>query len=188
MADGWWPFRAILDILALAALVTQRGPQHALDALAMAEQVDVCNTRAELTRSACLPSPIAFEASQTCRLGRGSFPHIAAVSDLGESKPPRRSERGDLGETQSTAVSTGFNQTLNQIFQLDGQEPMTGSKALATERDFPHIVELAMPVNGLDVRMSRDIAAFHRSRNIQQRFGRAPQPRGKAPCVGRINY
>jgi len=47
------------------------------------------------------------------------------------------------------------------------------SKKVATERDFPHIVEIALPVNGLDVGLSREITTFHRLRNIQPRFGRA---------------
>lgn len=42
-------------------------------------------------------------------------------------------------------------------------------KALATERDFPYIVEL--PMNGLDIRMNREIMTFHCSRDIQLRFG-----------------
>ncbi len=45
------------------------------------------------------------------------------------------------------------------------------SKALATERDFPHIVEIVVPVNGLDVRLNREMATFHRSHNIRPRFG-----------------
>ena len=46
------------------------------------------------------------------------------------------------------------------------------NKVSATERNFPHIVEIELPVNGLDLRLSREITAFHRSRDITQRFGR----------------
>lgn len=45
-------------------------------------------------------------------------------------------------------------------------------KASATERDFPHIVEIELPTNGLDDRMNREIMTFHRLRDIQLRFGR----------------
>lgn len=45
-------------------------------------------------------------------------------------------------------------------------------KARANERDFPHIIEIEMPANGLNVRMSREIATFHRAREIEFRFGR----------------
>ena len=46
------------------------------------------------------------------------------------------------------------------------------SKALATERDFPYIVEGKLPVSGLDARVSREMATFHRLRDIRPRFGR----------------
>jgi hypothetical protein len=43
--------------------------------------------------------------------------------------------------------------------------------AHANERSFPHIVELAVPPDGLNVRLSREMAAFHQARGVQQRFG-----------------
>jgi len=46
------------------------------------------------------------------------------------------------------------------------------SKKVATERDFPHIIEIELPVNGLDVQLSREIATFHSARDIRPRFGR----------------
>jgi len=45
-------------------------------------------------------------------------------------------------------------------------------KAPTNERDFPHIVEIALPVNGFNIRLSREMAAFHRSHDIEPRFGR----------------
>jgi hypothetical protein len=47
------------------------------------------------------------------------------------------------------------------------------SKVVATERAFPHIIEIALPVNGLSVRLNREMIVFHRSRDIQLHFGRA---------------
>ena len=46
------------------------------------------------------------------------------------------------------------------------------SKAIETERDFPHIVEIAVPQNGLELRLSRKIVTFHSSHNIRPRYGR----------------
>jgi hypothetical protein len=44
-------------------------------------------------------------------------------------------------------------------------------KALANERDLPNIIEISMPVNGFDVRLSREMAAFHHLHDIGPRFG-----------------
>jgi uncharacterized membrane protein len=41
------------------------------------------------------------------------------------------------------------------------------------ERQFIHIVEVAIPPHGLDPQTSRSIINFHRSRNIQVRYGHA---------------
>ena len=41
-----------------------------------------------------------------------------------------------------------------------------------TEREFPHIVEMVLPVGGLDARRNREIATSHSLRNIRPRFGR----------------
>jgi hypothetical protein len=38
---------------------------------------------------------------------------------------------------------------------------------------FPHIIEMTIPPFGLDPQTSREIVDFHRSRNIQVRFGHA---------------
>ena len=46
------------------------------------------------------------------------------------------------------------------------------SKAIETERDFPHIVEIAVPQNGLELRLSRKILTFHSAHNIRPRYGR----------------
>jgi hypothetical protein len=55
-------------------------------------------------------------------------------------------------------------------------------KALVIEREFPHIVEIALPVNGLDVHINREMATFYRLRNIQPRFGRRKTRTGQDHC------
>jgi hypothetical protein len=47
------------------------------------------------------------------------------------------------------------------------------SKKLLTERNFPHIIEIALPEDGLAATVSGEMATFHRSRDIRLRFGRA---------------
>jgi len=46
-------------------------------------------------------------------------------------------------------------------------------KSNKIERRLPHIVEIAIPLLGLDAQTSRAMLDFHRSRNIQVRFGLA---------------
>jgi hypothetical protein len=45
-------------------------------------------------------------------------------------------------------------------------------KALANEKKYPNIIELAVPDDGLEIELSRRIMEFHKSRNIQPRYGR----------------
>jgi chitinase len=45
-------------------------------------------------------------------------------------------------------------------------------KALANEKKYPNIIELAVPDDGLDIELSRRIMEFHKSRHIQPRYGR----------------
>jgi hypothetical protein len=45
-------------------------------------------------------------------------------------------------------------------------------KSLANERKYPNIVELAVPEDGLEIELSRQIMEFHKSRRIQPRHGR----------------
>jgi hypothetical protein len=40
-------------------------------------------------------------------------------------------------------------------------------KARANEREYPYVVELPVPLNGLDVQLSGQITTFHKSRHIQ---------------------
>ena len=47
------------------------------------------------------------------------------------------------------------------------------AKGRKTERVFSHIIEIVIPPHGLDAQTSREIVDFHRSRNIQVRFGYA---------------
>jgi hypothetical protein len=46
-------------------------------------------------------------------------------------------------------------------------------KSAEIERQFPHIIEIAIPPLGLDTQTSRSIVDFHRSRKIQVQFGHA---------------
>jgi hypothetical protein len=46
------------------------------------------------------------------------------------------------------------------------------SRAVTTERDFPHIIEIDLPVAGLDFRLSREMGKFHEANDIAPRFGR----------------
>ena len=45
-------------------------------------------------------------------------------------------------------------------------------KARTNERKYPYIVELSVPLTGLDIQISRQITTFHKSRHIQVRYGR----------------
>jgi hypothetical protein len=45
------------------------------------------------------------------------------------------------------------------------------NKAIETERDFPHVVEIDLPENGLDVGVSHEMTIFHQLRDIRPRFG-----------------
>ena len=51
------------------------------------------------------------------------------------------------------------------------RQPRSG-KAVATESKYPYIVELFVPADELDVKFSRRMMDFHRSRKIQARYGR----------------
>jgi hypothetical protein len=72
---------------------------------------------------------------------------------------------------------------VRKVVQLD-QRPviLRASKAQGTERHFPHIIEMAIPGNGLDVQLNREIASFHRSRDIRPRFGRTRTQNGQDYC------
>ena len=45
-------------------------------------------------------------------------------------------------------------------------------KAVTNERRYPHIVELAITADGLDIALGRRITEFHNSRHIRPRHGR----------------
>jgi hypothetical protein len=53
-----------------------------------------------------------------------------------------------------------------------GVKALPRGKAVTTERDFPHIIEIDLPLTGLDVRLSRAIRIFHQLNNIAPHFGR----------------
>jgi hypothetical protein len=55
-------------------------------------------------------------------------------------------------------------------------------KVLATERKFPHIVEIVLPVHGLDIRVNRGMVTFCHMRNIRPRFGRRRKRTGQYTC------
>jgi hypothetical protein len=49
---------------------------------------------------------------------------------------------------------------------------LRNNKVTATEREFPYIVEIELPTNGLDLSTNREIMTFHRLHSLQPRFGR----------------
>jgi hypothetical protein len=53
-----------------------------------------------------------------------------------------------------------------------GVKALPRGKAVTTERDYPHIIEIDLPLAGLDVRLSRAIRIFHQLNNITPHFGR----------------
>jgi hypothetical protein len=55
-------------------------------------------------------------------------------------------------------------------------------KVLVTERNFPHIVEIVLPVHGLDIRVNREMVTFCHIRNIRPRFGRRRKRTGQYTC------
>jgi hypothetical protein len=55
-------------------------------------------------------------------------------------------------------------------------------KVLSTERKFPHIVEIVLPVHGLDIRVNREMVMFCHMRNIRPRFGRRRKRTGQYTC------
>ena len=55
-------------------------------------------------------------------------------------------------------------------------------RALKTERDLPHIVEIELPSTGLNTQMNREMVTFHRLHNIRPRFGRRRARAGKHYC------
>jgi hypothetical protein len=50
-------------------------------------------------------------------------------------------------------------------------------KAIANERKYPYIIELAVAGKGLDIGLSRRIVNFHKTRHIKPRHGRSTIPR-----------
>ena len=45
-------------------------------------------------------------------------------------------------------------------------------KALTNEKTYPYVVELVVPVQGLDITISRQVMTFHKARHLRPRFGR----------------
>ncbi len=62
---------------------------------------------------------------------------------------------------------------------VDGGMREYRSKVLKTEADYPHIIELAVPADGLATALGRQILAFHKSRRIKPRHGRVKQRAGQ---------
>jgi len=46
------------------------------------------------------------------------------------------------------------------------------TKAVINENKYPYIVEIVVATDGLDVKLSRQIVQFHKSRQIRPRHGR----------------
>jgi hypothetical protein len=65
----------------------------------------------------------------------------------------------------------------------DGNElNFRAQRALRTERDLPHIVEIELSSSGLNAQMNREMVAFHRFHDIQPRYGRRRTQAGKHYC------
>src|SRR6476619_6623055 len=52
----------------------------------------------------------------------------------------------------------------------------------ANERNFPHIVEIAVSPNGFDVALRRAMEFFHQSHNIRPQFGRSVKRNARQYC------
>jgi hypothetical protein len=55
-------------------------------------------------------------------------------------------------------------------------------KSLANEKKYPNIVELAVPEDGLEIELSRQIMEFHKLRHIQPRHGRWITKNNQTQC------
>jgi hypothetical protein len=66
--------------------------------------------------------------------------------------------------------------------KADSELNFRTQRALTTERDLPHIVEIGLPSSGLSAQMNREIVTFHRFHNIQPRYGRRRTQAGKHYC------
>jgi hypothetical protein len=64
------------------------------------------------------------------------------------------------------------NSVLGSSVLESGAKVLPRSKAVTTERDYPHIIEIDLPLAGLDFRLSRAIRIFHQLNNITPHFGR----------------
>jgi hypothetical protein len=70
-------------------------------------------------------------------------------------------------------MSNSANSRIQEGLELGSRaKALPKNKAITTERDFPYIVEIDLPLAGLDVRLSRAIRIFHQLNNIAPHFGR----------------
>jgi hypothetical protein len=97
-------------------------------------------------------------------------PGSGTMSPWGHSFFPK-SKCDDLANTQAGPRHLRFAPDMAAAWVVAVKK---GRKfAHITEHRFPHIVEIVISPLGLDPQTSREIVDFHRSRNIQVRFGHA---------------
>lgn len=85
----------------------------------------------------------------------------------------------DARQTTDPAVGCVHRNRAMLGHAVDGGMREYRSKVLKTEADYPHIVELAVPADGLATALGRQIIAFHKSRRIEPRHGRVMQRHGR---------
>jgi hypothetical protein len=56
-------------------------------------------------------------------------------------------------------------------------------KAVTNEINYPHVVEIAVVSDGLNIELCRRIMQFHKSRQVELRYGRRVSRRG-----GKVHY
>jgi hypothetical protein len=66
--------------------------------------------------------------------------------------------------------------------KVDNELSFRFQRALTTERELQHIVEIVLPSSGLNTQVNREMVTFHRLHNIQPRFGRRRAHAGKLYC------
>ena len=78
-----------------------------------------------------------------------------------------------MAEMAWTASVAAAEKVAERCLSLEEKSKFDRSgKARTNERKYPYIVELSVPLTGLDIQLSRHIATFHKSRHIQVLYGR----------------
>ena len=98
---------------------------------------------------------------------------VFGVADKPQSITETRCYCGRLAaKSDARCIAANFAKLL-ELFKRSGADMPSGVKAAANENKHSYVVELPVASGGLDVKLSRAIVQFHKSRQIQ-------------PCHGRI--